>query len=191
MHLTFRALPTWPYPEQTERPATYKVAYRQTLLDLDRELELAGASEVILGVVADVRDVRHVRLDGQLRADAKVRHPGVELSFDKRGVGRVVFHTDRHKGYASSWQDNLRAVTLGLEALRAVDRYGITSGSQQYAGFAALTAGPGLVLLGEDLVKRYGGVAEALKATHPDTGRAEHTQRDFEAVLAYKRAGAA
>jgi hypothetical protein len=186
MQMTFRPLPAWPYPEQPERPATYKATYQRTLLDLDRELEAVGAREVILGVVADPRDVR---LDGQLRADAKVRHAGVELSFDKPGVGRVTFHTDRHRGYANSWQDNLRAIALGLEALRAVDRYGITTSGQQYAGFAALTAGPSLESLGAKLVEHYGGLAEALRATHPDTGRPDHTQRDFEAVMAYKRAG--
>lgn len=188
MRMTFRPLPAWPYPEQPPRPATYQATYARTLLDLERELEAIGASEIILGVVADDRDVR---LDGQLRTDAKARHAGVELSFDKPGTGRVVFHTDRHRGYATSWQDNLRAIALGLEALRTVDRYGITAGGQQYAGFAALTAGPGLEDLGRQLVEQYGGITEALRATHPDTGKAGHTARDFAAVMAYRKTSAA
>jgi hypothetical protein len=187
MQMTFRPLPAWPYPEQPARPATYKATYQATLYDLERELEAIGASDVILAVVADARDVR---LDGQLRSDAKVRHAGVELSFDKPGVGRVTFHTDRHRGWAESWKDNLRAIALGLEALRAVDRYGITTSGQQYAGFAALTAGPGQEELGAELVERYGGVTEALRATHPDTGGASASDRDFAAVMAFKRAHA-
>jgi hypothetical protein len=187
MQMTFRPLPAWPYPEQKARPATYQATYQRTLVDLERELEAVRATDVILGVVADPRDVR---LDGQLRADAKVRHAGVELSFTKPGTGRVTFHTDRHRGYAQSWQDNLRAIALGLEALRAVDRYGITTGGQQYAGFAALSAGPSLEVLGAELVASYGGVAEALRATHPDTGSGQHTQRDFEAVMAWRKAQA-
>lgn len=188
MRMTVRPLPAWPYAEQPARPATYQATYQRTLIDLERELEAIGASDVILGLVADERDVR---LDGQLRAGATVRHAGVELSFDKPGTGRVTFHTDRHRGSSASWQDNLRAVALGLEALRAVDRYGITAGGQQYAGFAALTAGPGLEELGRQLVEQYGGINEALRATHPDTGAAGHTIRDFDAVMAYKRAQAA
>jgi hypothetical protein len=34
-----------------------------------------------------------------------------------------------------TWQDNLRAVALGLEALRRVERYGIAQRGEQYAGW--------------------------------------------------------
>lgn len=40
-----------------------------------------------------------------------------------------------------SWQDNLRAIALGLEALRKVERYGFVKDDEQYTGFKALTAG--------------------------------------------------
>lgn len=182
--MTFRPLASWPYPEQVQRPATYKVGYGQTLVDLDRELEAIGASEVILGVVADERDVR---LDGQMRADAKVRHSGVELSFEMAGrTGRVTFRTDRHKGYVNSWQDNLRAIVLGLEALRAVERYGITETGQQYAGFMQIAAGVSLEERGRELVEQHGSVKEALRATHPDTGDGQASIRDFQAVQAFR-----
>lgn len=53
-------------------------------------------------------------------------------------AGRQVFATDA----CELWQHNVRSIALGLEALRAVDRYGITRRGQQYAGFrAALTTG--------------------------------------------------
>jgi hypothetical protein len=42
------------------------------------------------------------------------------------------------------WQHNVRAIALGLEALRKVDRYGITRRGEQYAGWKALPAGIGI-----------------------------------------------
>lgn len=51
---------------------------------------------------------------------------------------RLVYATD----CCDFWQHNVRSIALGLEALRAVDRYGISRRGEQYAGFrAALTAG--------------------------------------------------
>lgn len=41
----------------------------------------------------------------------------------------------------ASWQHNLRAIALGLEALRTVERYGIAERGQQYAGYRELGAG--------------------------------------------------
>jgi hypothetical protein len=186
MNLTFRPLPTWPYPEQAPRPATYPSSYSATLGELEREVEALDGDEVIIGLVVDSAEIR---LDGRLRADAKVRQPGVELSFEIPGGRRLVFHTDRHKDTPARrrppWQDNLRAIVLGLEALRAVDRYGITSTAEQYAGFLQLEDS---VEKGRRLVEEAGGVTAALKRWHPDQGG---DPRAFEAVQAYRRLGEA
>lgn len=40
----------------------------------------------------------------------------------------------------TSWEDNLRAIVLGMEALRKVARYGIVKGNEQYTGWRQLTA---------------------------------------------------
>jgi hypothetical protein len=40
----------------------------------------------------------------------------------------------------TTFDDNLRAIALSLEALRAVDRYGVTKRGEQYKGFAQLPA---------------------------------------------------
>ncbi len=40
-----------------------------------------------------------------------------------------------------SWKENLRAIALGLEALRKVERYGIAERGQQYAGYRELPCG--------------------------------------------------
>jgi hypothetical protein len=50
---------------------------------------------------------------------------------------RLVYATDA----CDFWQHNVRSIALGLAALRAVDRYGISRRGEQYAGYrAALTA---------------------------------------------------
>jgi hypothetical protein len=40
----------------------------------------------------------------------------------------------------TTWQDNVRAIALALEALRKVDRYGVTKRGEQYRGFLAIEA---------------------------------------------------
>lgn len=53
---------------------------------------------------------------------------------------RLVYATDA----CQFWQHNVRSIALGLEALRAVDRFGISRRGEQYAGFrAALPARAG------------------------------------------------
>ena len=68
-------------------------------------------------------------------------------------------------------QDNVRAIALSLEALRAVDRYGVSKRGEQYAGWKQLTTGDSMSQAeARDLLASYGGETEALKKTHPDTG---------------------
>lgn len=51
---------------------------------------------------------------------------------------RLVYATD----VCDFWQHNVRSIALGLQSLRAVDRYGISRRGEQYAGFrGALTPG--------------------------------------------------
>lgn len=177
MRATWRPLPAWPYAEQQRRPATYRVGYDRTLKDLDAEISLLEGSELIIGVVVTEANIR---IDGQLRQDARPSHPGVEVSFEVPDGRRLTFHTDVH----NEWRDNLRAIALGLESLRAVQRYGITTGlGEQYAGFAALTAGGPDPAKGKLLAEREGGIRQALMKYHPDRGG---NDRDFADVVAYR-----
>lgn len=73
------------------------------------------------------------RIDGMPRARAVPRHPGVILSIESRH-GALSYPCDRF----DRWQDNVRAIALGLEALRKVDRYGITKRGEQYTGWRAI-----------------------------------------------------
>jgi hypothetical protein len=168
MQYVFRPLPRWPYPVTNPRRSRYafKATWGSTLRLLDRELRMLNASDLVIG--ADFRE-QDLRLDGLPRSNARVpEHPGVELSFDTREHGRLVYATDTSEW----WEHNVRQIALGLESLRAVDRYGITRRGEQYAGFRQLeTAGAKVTRLrGELLIRKHGGYRQALAATHPDAG---------------------
>lgn len=182
MQVTFRPLAVWPYPETERRRSrwTFKAGWSSTLDLLDRELRYLDASNIVLGAMFREQDLR---LDGMPRADARMpSHPGIELSFDSPH-GRLVYATDS----CDWWEHNVRSIALGLEALRAVDRFGITRKGEQYAGWKQLPAGsPGpSIERGRELIAEYGGVREAIKATHPDHGG---DREDFEAVQAAREA---
>jgi hypothetical protein len=86
------------------------------------------------------------------------------------------------------WEHNVRAIALGLEALRAVDRHGITRRGEQYAGFKALPPGGPSVERGVQLIRDHGSVRAALLATHPDQGG---DSAEFADVQAAREAGLA
>jgi len=75
------------------------------------------------------------RVDGRPYANAKAEHPGVIFSIDSK-FGHLSYPCDTFL----TWQDNLRAIAKTLEALRMVDRYGVSKRSEQYRGFLAIEA---------------------------------------------------
>lgn len=185
MRLTFRPLPAWPHVDHANRrrSATFKAPYEATLRELEREIESLGGKEVVIGVVVPESEIR---FDGSLKgAPSRVqglRHSGVELSFEVK-KGRLVYASD----VFDDWTDNLRGIRLGLEALRAVNRYGISEGGEQYAGYLQLPSGGPDADRGLRLVESAGGLTQALMKHHPDHGGAA---ADFADVQAYrKRAG--
>ena len=134
--ITFRPIVQWPRPmTKTRKSSPFDSSYSATLDLLDRELFHAGARSAVVQLALDPRDIRN---DGMPRADARpVQHPGVIVSFEKDLGGRKVplsFPCD----VFPHWQANLRAIALALEALRRVDRYGVTSMAEQYRGWAQL-----------------------------------------------------
>ena len=144
MNYTVRPIDVWPGALRTDSQRTgaqFTAGWGDTVDLLDRELRALKARNVVL--MLDVSD-RDVRLDGQLRADARPGHPGVIIAFDSVH-GPLKYATDiynrgawRRQGHLPGWQCNVRAVALGLEALRKVDRYGITKRGEQYTGWKAL-----------------------------------------------------
>jgi hypothetical protein len=177
--VTFRPLPDWPYTATSPRQySRFRADYRDTQVLLEYEIDKLDGTEVVFGIGLRERDVR---LDGQPRADARpISHPGVEISFNSRH-GRLVYATDTF----DDWHDNVRAIALSLEALRAVDRYGVSKRGQQYAGWAQLTAGGPDADRGKVLVERAGTIRQALMRYHPDHGG---DARDFADVQAYRQA---
>lgn len=121
----------WDGPRTPEaaRVSTFSAAWSNTLNLLDLELFKLDARNVVLQLA--VTDAQ-LRLDGGIRADARVTDPAARLLFDSR-EGALGYACDRFR----SWQENVRAIALGLEALRKVDRYGIGAG-QQYKGYRAI-----------------------------------------------------
>lgn len=164
MILTFSPLKQRPEGwKDHQRWSSFTAPYADTLDKLDRELRFLHARYPILQVDAEPGNIR---LDGQLRADAKVRTPGVILSFDTKRFGTLsypcyAFGTSSWK--RPVWQANLRAIALGLEALRKVERYGIAERGQQYAGYAEL--GQGGIALNAGMTKHQASVILA-EAAH-------------------------
>ena len=143
MILTYRPIKAWPegWPRESPKWTPFKSTFRDTLQLLDRELDAIGATAVTLQV--DTSE-RNIRTDGQLRGDAKITNQGVILTIETRAHGTLVYQCDEFErvgGRGESWRENLRAIALGLEALRKVERYGIANRGQQYAGYRELPSG--------------------------------------------------
>jgi hypothetical protein len=136
--MTLRPIEQWPgKPTATRQRSNFSAPSRSTLDLLDRELHYLGTSNrnapTVLQVALREQDFRN---DGMPRANARPTHPGVILSIESKH-GPLSYPCDRF----DLWQDNLRAIALSLEALRKVDRYGVTKSAEQYTGFKSLPAG--------------------------------------------------
>lgn len=154
MRMVFKPLGRWPRPKtQYPERAPFRSTWTETLRLLEREIEMLRGNrqrqdEVLIQVDAPSTAMR---LDGGLRADARVGFHGVIVSFESK-FGFQSFMCDKYNlgGYARNsapaWQHNGRAIALGLEALRKVDRYGIADSGQQYTGWKALGAGEPIAL---------------------------------------------
>lgn len=137
--LDVRPLTTWPgelTPAYKRTRSPFSATLGTTLNVLGRELSHIGCTHGVMEVAMTADDFRN---DGRPRATARATHPGVVLSLPKTNVGPLRYATDLF----FTWQDNLRAIALGMDALRRVDRYGITRRGEQYAGFKALPPGSG------------------------------------------------
>lgn len=130
--LKFRSLDTYPR-KRTEAPirAPFKTNWAGTIDLLARECGWLEAKDIY--VLADC-DATQLRTDGQLRAEARLKTQAVVLVIGSSKVGPIKLPCDRFL----QWQDNVRAIALSLEALRKVDRYGVTQIGEQYRGWAAL-----------------------------------------------------
>lgn len=176
--MIFEALPiphpAWKPAHAGRPPSPFSATYTDTREILDREIRALSAKEVRCQVVTAAGNTR----GGNLRSDARVDHPGVIITIDTRKSGTLVYETDqfRGRGYTKEpgWHVNLRAIALGLEALRKVERYGIARAGQQYAGYRELGSGP--IELGAPMTVEQ--AARLLFDAHPDAA----DRIDFDAA---------
>ncbi len=126
----FRPIEQWPEKPLTPKPSPFRAGYTDTLQALESELKHLQARDIVIQAYVRAEDLR---LDGMLRSGARPSKPGVILSFESKH-GPLSYPCDRY----SDWQANLRAIALSLEALRSVDRYGVTKRAEQYQGWAKL-----------------------------------------------------
>lgn len=179
--INFEPVDIWPVKETSSymaKRSPFRAAWSDTLRLLDRELSALGAKRVLIRCYLDRSRIRQ---DGAPRSDARMHRPGIILSFDSRH-GPISLPCDKF----DDWRDNLRAIALSLEALRKVDRYGVTNRAEQYRGWQALPA-PGFspgdeiktradalaflrkVIGGRaDILPPDDAIREAQFATHPD-----------------------
>lgn len=156
----------------------FEASLSATLETLARELDQLAAKTIVLQVGYRERDLR---LDGMPRADAKMQHDAVALSFESKwGPLRYATNEFTQRWYRGQigWQANLRAIALAMEALRKVDRYGVSKRGEQYRGWQAIPMKTGapedVISTREDaqaFLDQHGGTfAEAVKRLHPDVG---------------------
>lgn len=109
----------------------FRGSYGKTLKDLERELDHLDAHAITIqaGFPND-----KIRNDGWPYSSARPEHPGVVLQFQKK---KDVL-TFRSLKFAT-FEENLRAIALTMDALRRVDRYGVVEG-EQYQGFKQIAA---------------------------------------------------
>lgn len=202
MILTIRPITTWPGELRTDRQrirSPFSSSYSDTLDLLDRELRMLRATVTVVQLAVNEGQIRR---DGKLRAAAYPDHPGVILSFDTK-AGHFRYAADRF----THWHENLRAIALGLEALRKIERYGIGAGTEQYTGFLqietpaaqrpmtydeALSFVADAVSASRQKVREHWRYADsraemyraAARALHPDTG-GDHSR--FQQLQVAKR----
>jgi hypothetical protein len=125
----------------------FTATWAATLDLLEREYDAIGGRNLVIEVDVDYKAIRN---DGLLRADAVATSPAVRVAFESKH-GPISMATDKYRRPAwgagrypmTSWQHNVRAIAMTLEALRAVDRYGVTKRGEQYTGWKALPSGTG------------------------------------------------
>lgn len=159
--LIYRTIPLpdkmWYRPNKRVE-SQFVAGWTATLDLLEREIDYLHGDDVRLAVDVPASSIRN---DGMIKVGALTYSPGVVLMFETRD-GEMSFRSDRFVRGATTgfrtenkvtklvtkmvgdWQHNVRAIALGMEALRTIRRYGIADDDQQYSGFKALNAGTGI-----------------------------------------------
>lgn len=179
--LVFEPLTDWSALKGGVAPSPFSAKWPATRDLLLREADHLGALVVVLELALHRQDLRQ---DGEIRANARLGSGKVCVSMDTRH-GPMRFACDRYDAGSLSWQANVRAIALTLEALRSVDRYGAVHTAEQYQGFLAIESNPNGFKSADDAlrwVRMHAGVAgtdgsnpatayrAAARQLHPDIG---------------------
>jgi hypothetical protein len=154
--------------------AKFSASHNDTLALLEAELGRIGAKNAQVEIAIPLE---MWRIDGRPRAHAQADHPGVVVRFESK-YGPLAYSTDRFTRY----QDNMRAIALGLSDLRRLERYGIANRGEQYRGWKELESGGPSPERGRQIIREHGDVRKALFATHPDHGGDAHDFADVQAA---------
>lgn len=157
-NMTLRPLVQWPREEtRTRTRAPFRSGWGDTMNVLHLELRKLGNDGHVWSRASFAPSVLQIALreqdfrrDGLPRASAIPTMPGVILHVESN-KGPLSFPCDKF----DRWQDNLRAIALGLQALRKVDRYGITPGNEQYRGWQAIESKPAESHFTADTAERF------------------------------------
>jgi hypothetical protein len=129
----FVSVQEWPgqrTPRNKRKNSPFRAPYIDTLDLLEYELSLLKARDIVFQSGFRRESLRN---DGWPYSNAIPDDPGIIVSF-RSNKGELSFPCDTY----DDWQANMRAIGLALEALRAVDRYGVTRQAEQYKGWAQL-----------------------------------------------------
>jgi hypothetical protein len=144
MNIIYRPMKEWPANVKLERlRSPFKAEHGPTLSLIEREIRMIDGRD---GVIELALHEKQFTREGLPYRDATPEHPGIIVRTRKpvinprgqRDMVPLYFPAGRY----SKWQHNLRAVALAMEALRMIDRYGVTQNSQQYLGFGKYLPGP-------------------------------------------------
>lgn len=170
--------------EAEGKPSPFSAPWAHTVSLLAYELRHLEAEHVVMEVDVRARDVRQ---DGMIREGRKAASPVMVLSFAPTAIEDCP-DLRYEVGTFGRWQDNVRALALSLEKLRAVDRYGVTKRGEQYRGWKQLGAGTGAgegdPVRGRVLIEAAGGNwKRAAALSHPDVNP-DAGAEDFKDVIA-------
>lgn len=128
---------------RSHRRSPFRTPFDKGLRELVRELDHLRARNCILQINLSHGQIRN---DGWPYSSARrPEHPGVVLTFEVPKLGVLSYPCDTF----DKWEDNVLAIARSLEALRMVDRYGVTKTGEQYHGFKALPPGGAAVAAAE------------------------------------------
>ena len=161
--VTFRPFDR-PPPPLGDTPPPFYSSWPDTVSLLARELRHLEAKRVVVELAVTEQDLR---LDGMPRANARLYNDAVRISFDSKW-GPLRYETGEfatgaywQNGGRPGWQSNVRAIALSMEALRKVDRYGVSKRGEQYRGWRALPTGIVVVAL-DDPAELHDAIARAV-----------------------------